>query len=186
MLNPCGHPGSNYQQLKFMPKMFLFFPMTIFALPLVLNSSSKVQFRDKISTLTFSSLVDVLTRSWTSDIVFKIRIWASTLLVLLYFVSYLIRSPRFIPSLHFILGPQSAFYTRFAGRLSYLLRVLYPVRSLGAQSAVHVLYPVCILYSALSPRSIPGSQSAFYTYSAFYTRSAVWVRSPQSAFYTDW
>ena len=36
---------------------------------------------------------------------------AGTLLVLLYFVSYLIRSPRFIPSLHFIPGLQSAFYT---------------------------------------------------------------------------
>ena len=52
-----------YEELKFTPKMFPFFPITIFPLPLVLNSWNKVQFWDKISTLTFSSPVDVLTLS---------------------------------------------------------------------------------------------------------------------------
>ena len=136
-----------YEELKFMPKKFTFFPITISPLPLVLNSWSKVQFWDKISTITFSSPVDVLTISWTFCVrnsiltrrkrtqghVFEIRIWASTLLVL-YFVSYLIRSLRFIPSLHLIPGLQSAFYTPSAANLLYL------VCSLGAQPAVCVLY----------------------------------------------
>ena len=121
ILYPYGHPGSNYdtdqsedlniyRKLKFMPKMFPFFPITFFAPPLVLNSWNKVQFCDKISTLTFCSplwrlcvLNSILTRSKrTQGLVFEIRTWASALLVLLYFVSYLIRSPYFTPSLRFI------------------------------------------------------------------------------------
>ena len=56
---------------------------------------------------------------------------ASALLVLLYFVSYLIHSPRFILNLYFISGLQSAFYTG-------LVLVLYLVPSPGLQSAVLV------------------------------------------------
>jgi len=89
---------------------------------------------------------------WLPAILIKIRIWASTLQVLLYFVSYLIRSPRFILSLHFIPGLQSAFYTwsafytRFAVRVLYLVDVLYPVRS--PQSAVRS--PRVILTASVS------------------------------------
>ena len=103
-----------YEELKFMSKMFPLFPITsFFSLPLVLNSWSKVQFWDKIlqpgrcsnSSWTFCVRNSILTRSKrTQGLVFEIRIWASTLVVLLYFVSYLIYSPRFTPRLHF--GPQ--------------------------------------------------------------------------------
>ena len=162
-LNPYGHPGSNYdintqrtqciQRVKFMPNMFPFFLIAIFPLPLVLNSWSKVQFWEKSQlSLTFSSPIDVLTLSWTfwvrnsilprskttQGLVFEIGIWASALLVWLYFVSYLIRSPRFIP------GLQSSFYTRSAVRVLYLFNVLYPVRSPGP--------------------AFRSTQSSFYTY----------------------
>ena len=71
-----------------------FFPITIFPLPLVLNSWSEVQFWDKICTLTFSSPVDVVTKHFcvhdniltqemrTQGLFKKIYICARTLLVL--------------------------------------------------------------------------------------------------------
>ena len=57
--------------------------------------------------------------------------WASTLLVSLYFVSYQIRSPRLIPSLHFI-----------------------PCLQVHVLDLVRFLHLVCLLYPVCSPRFI--------------------------------
>ena len=72
---------------------------------------------------------------------FEIGIWASIPLVLLCFVSYLIRSPRFIPSQSaFCTLPStpfytwSSFYSRSAVGLLYLALILYPIHSSGPMS----------------------------------------------------
>ena len=79
-------------------------------------------------------------------ILIKISIWASTLLVLLYFVSYLIFSPRFIPSLHFLPGLQSAFYTWSAFYTRSAVRVLsYSLFYTRPQSAIRFILTASVI-----------------------------------------
>ena len=142
-----------YEELKFTHKIFPFLPVTILPLPLMLNSWSKVQFWYKISTLTFSSSVDVLTLSRTfcvhnsiltrsrrtQRLVFEIRIWASTLLVLFCVFFYTESAVHVLyPVYVLVRSLQSAFYTWSAFYTRSAVRVLYLVRSPGPQSAVRV------------------------------------------------
>ena len=145
MYNQC----SSTRMTRHLNKVpFLSFPSFPF-----LKSWSKVQFWDKISTLTFSSPVDVVTehfcvhdKFWHGirvlKALFKTCIWASTNPVL---ASYT------VPSLHPAFCTWSAFYTRSA------------VRVHSSQSSFYTDWP-CIPQFMCSPKIKPNKNAMYRFY----------------------